>query len=543
MSRPVRALGWGLLALLLSACPGRAQPTTSEGTATPPSHADVDATPPDPADQSGAEPADGTLASVEGKRGRIEVVQQAGRRILLIDGVVQGVSPIDGAMAQQDALVELVTGSHPGPGKAIVIGLGTGATATALAAKGYDVEVADLEPEVIALARRWFGYEGHAEAADGLAYVEARSEKVRVIVVDAFDRRDSPAHLLDNAALETYRDHLSDDGVLAIRMLGRPLEAERQAQLEGIGRSFHFAHLLGGGIGDEPQNLYIVASDAGINLVAPKGLPMRPLWMNRGPGLDVLGAEANRLEVAIAGYVILTDEDGRVAVDLAHPEMGAVRFLVSGAAEALLRPLVSRTKGFPTVGDIGSDGPTKGTLVDLAGGGFAKRSDVRMSPVVAAVKGRARVVAVVHPDTVFGGRPLGNGGTPLADGLPYGGVLYELEDVEVGWTITTAQWAKLERGPLRKVATKARRAIGKGDTEAAVAALDEWLAMVSSRLGPEATVLHGVAQVASVRDHLARAGEVGAAAACRDAADALPAWSTTATTTPLAKALLACADR
>ncbi len=491
--------------------------------------------------ESEAPVADGTLADVQGIRGRIKVVQEDGRRMLLIDGIVQGASPGQGVLADQDALVELVAGSHPGPGRAVVIGLGTGATATALAAKGYDVEVAEIEPQVVELARAWFGYEGHAEVADGLAFVQARTEPLRVIVIDAFEGTSVPEHLIDRTALESYRAHMADGGVLAIRMLGRPTPPARNSTLERIGRAFLFAHLLGSGVGDEPQNLYVLASDAGINLVDPKGAVPQPLWMNRGPGLEVLGAQADQRELVVTGYVILTEEDGRVAIDLGHPEMGAIRFVVSGEAEDTLRSMVARTKRFPTRGDIRSDGPTQGTLSDLAGGGEAKRSDVRMSPVVAAVRGSARVVAVVHPDTVFGGRPLGDGGTPLAQGLPYGGVLYELAEAELRWAVTEAQWRKMERGPLSKLAVRARKAIKRRDAPAAVAALDAWLAMVTSRLGPEATALQGVARVAGIRDHLARADETDTRAACQAAFEALPEWSATFTTGPLRKALLACA--
>lgn len=91
----------------------------------------------------------------------------------------------------------------------------------------------------------------------------------------------------------------------------------------------------------------------------------------------------------IAGYVVTTPAQDHVALDLAHMEMGALRFLVS------------------------------------EGG--------------------------LHAE------------------LPYGGVLYELSDAELAWSITAAQWKKLERGPLRNSSRGARAAIAKGDIKQAIA--------------------------------------------------------------------------
>lgn len=490
---------------------------------------------------------DGTLASVHGTFGLLEVTQHEGRRSLLIDGVVQGSSAVEGNLAPQDALVELIATSHEGPGRAVVLGLGTGSTARALTGHGYDVRVAEREPEVIALAREWFGYDGHAAPIEGLAFLEAHDEAARVVLVDAFDGTDPPAHLLDDKALATYRKRLGADGVLALRMLGRPSDPGIRAAVERLGRRFHFAHLLGSGVGDEPQNLYVVASESTINLVMPKGLPVRPLWMNRGPGLEVLGGDANRNRMVIAGYVIAMPETGRLALDLAHAEMGAVRFLISGPAEVALSSLVSDSGRFPTAGDIESDASTRGTLVGLAGGGGVKRSDVRMSPVVAAVRGTASVVAVVHPDTVFGGRPLRPGGESGSDleraglhaDLPYGGVLYELEGAEVEWTIDAARWKKLERGPLDAPDRRARAALRKGDLRQAAAQLDVWLEVVRKNLGPEAVTLLRVASVATVQRQLARAVDerTPSSEACEAALRAFSDWGID----PLQKALRRCA--
>ena len=107
----------------------------------------------------------------------------------------------------------------------------------------------------------------------------------------------------------------------------------------------------------------------------------------------------------------------------------------------------------------------------MLGGGGAKRSDVRFSPVVAALEGRARFRSLVHPDSRYqrgrdGKRPAG----PVGDArLPYGGVLYDLEVTRVLWVLDKAGWAALQ-SRLRPLLRPAELALRKGRFAAASAA-------------------------------------------------------------------------
>jgi len=68
-------------------------------------------------------------------------------------------------------------------------------------------------------------------------------------------------------------------------------------------------------------------------------------------------------------------EGGGLALDLAHGEMGAVRYLLAGKPIAPLDAALPAGSKFPTEGDIGTDGDTSATLKPLFGGGGVDRLD------------------------------------------------------------------------------------------------------------------------------------------------------------------------
>ena len=110
----------------------------------------------------------GVLAQVDGIQGPIRVVVRDGVRVLTIDGVVQGAAHEGGPQSlHSEPAVGLLRAFRANAKSALVIGLGTGRTASALRIAGVTVEVVELEPAVVDLARRFFGYEGPALLSHG----------------------------------------------------------------------------------------------------------------------------------------------------------------------------------------------------------------------------------------------------------------------------------------------------------------------------------------------------------------------------------------
>jgi hypothetical protein len=118
------------------------------------------------------------------------------------------------------------------PLRVALIGLGAGALAV-YARPGDDYCFYELNPAVIAFARREFRYLGEArgrmevEAGDGrLVLSHERSAPYDAVVVDAFSGDSIPVHLLTREAFTTYFGHLTADGVVAVHITNRYVDLE-----------------------------------------------------------------------------------------------------------------------------------------------------------------------------------------------------------------------------------------------------------------------------------------------------------------------------
>ncbi len=115
----------------------------------------------------------------------------------------------------------------PPPRRAALVGLGAGATVAHFGA-GEDVAVYELDPDVVALARAWFGYLPRARATVRVVPGDARLALARdprcpdgelhVLVVDAFSSDAIPVHLLTTEALALWASKLAPGGLLLLHV-------------------------------------------------------------------------------------------------------------------------------------------------------------------------------------------------------------------------------------------------------------------------------------------------------------------------------------
>jgi hypothetical protein len=115
-----------------------------------------------------------------------------------------------------------------------VIGLGTGSLLVH-AKTGEEVVFYEISPAVNAIAGKNFGYlKNHAGAAtvklgDGRQLLshelkEHGSQQFDVLVIDAFSGDALPMHLLTLEAIELYKSHLAQGGVIAFQITNRYLD-------------------------------------------------------------------------------------------------------------------------------------------------------------------------------------------------------------------------------------------------------------------------------------------------------------------------------
>ncbi|MEM6989295.1 MAG: hypothetical protein AAF721_02320 [Myxococcota bacterium] len=480
-------------------CPGDAPPPS-----VPPAAAPDNAPAVAPVTQAPPADAPHLVAQAVGKAGPIVVEDRAERRVLVIDGVVQGsIVRESEAVASADPLVKLVKTAVGHRARALLIGLGTGRTATELADSLGVVDVVEIEPQVIEFARAHFGYSGDAREADGAEVLRSSNAVYDAIILDAFDGTKPAAELVSRAGLGRAKERLLHDGVIAIRLLGRP----SAAWIDEIRRSLAPLDVLvyGAGVGDETQNLYLLASRRRLAVDHYANRNIRLVYPS--PGEEYGG-------LSLAGYLIREEHSGGLALDIAHDEMGAQRYLVVGPLAEALEAELPATAEFPVEGDYGPGPAIRKVPRDLAGGEGAMRSDLRFSPVVVAVRGRARLITAVHPDVAARGGRRGAGlakamGQTKDPRLPRGGVLYELTVEEVDGVYTRPAWERLKRSKLRPMLKRARAKIAAGNLPAVQSALGEYLSRFDAQFGDVAPLLAARAGVDDLHRILAARADGG----------------------------------
>ncbi len=123
------------------------------------------------------------------------------------------------------ALVGLALSEEPR--RMLVVGLG-GGTLPMFLRKHYPnatIDVVDIDPEVVDVAKRFFGFrEGElvrAHVADGRRFIEQSQQPYDVIFMDAFSSDSIPEHLTTQEFLQAVRRALKPGGVVISNVWGR----------------------------------------------------------------------------------------------------------------------------------------------------------------------------------------------------------------------------------------------------------------------------------------------------------------------------------
>jgi spermidine synthase len=169
------------------------------------------------------------IANRDSFYGNLKVVDYSFREVhnreLLIDGLVQGgVDMSTGQSVYEYAylLQYLPYALNPDGRSCLVIGLGAGLVPTWYQSQGVATEVVDIDPEVAAVAREYFNFNGdipvHVE--DARYYLINNSKRYDFMVLDVFNGDTTPGHLLSIEAMQLARERLAANGVLAINLVG-----------------------------------------------------------------------------------------------------------------------------------------------------------------------------------------------------------------------------------------------------------------------------------------------------------------------------------
>lgn len=177
--------------------------------------------------------ADGTEARVIHSRdsfyGNIKVVEYKGTamrtRELVIDGLIQGGVDVANGLSVYEypyVLQHLPLALHPKASNALVIGLGAGVLPRFFASRGLDVDVVDIDPEIAAVAKDYFGLPERVNVViqDARYFLANADRRYDLVALDVFNGDTTPGHLLSLEALSLLEKRLTPEGVLSVNLIG-----------------------------------------------------------------------------------------------------------------------------------------------------------------------------------------------------------------------------------------------------------------------------------------------------------------------------------
>jgi spermidine synthase len=164
----------------------------------------------------------------------VRIGEDAGRSALLVDGVVQSISPADGLAHGGYWAAMLPTVQ---PRRALILGLGGGTLARLLQARwgtavrivGVDDDVAILET---ALAVGWLPRDGlDVVVEDAFAFVRTCRERFDYVAVDLFRGESMPRRIFGKPFLRRMRQLLEPHGRLVINFFRDRRQADRVSRV------------------------------------------------------------------------------------------------------------------------------------------------------------------------------------------------------------------------------------------------------------------------------------------------------------------------
>jgi spermidine synthase len=213
----------------------------------------------------------------------------------------------------------------PAARRVLMIGLGGGSTVKSLLHDdpALDVDVAELDPVVREVARRYFslppdGPRLHTTIEDGRRFLTGTKRKWDVIMIDAYYSDSIPFHLVTLEFLELVRSHLAQDGVVVANVVGNE-RGKGSEFFRSIFRTYRSAFpsvvvhpvlKYDGDRGDGLRNLMVVAS----RTAAPSKRVLLERWTRHrsrfpaAPDLELAIDGRRAGSVSSAGVPVLTDD-------------------------------------------------------------------------------------------------------------------------------------------------------------------------------------------------------------------------------------------
>jgi spermidine synthase len=186
--------------------------------------------------------------------GELKVLDVQERRVLFINGLDNGFvnRRTYESSTSYTSYVAYLRLARPQARRALCIGLGVGSIPRSLHARyGIDAEVAEIDPQVAAIARRYFDFPADIPVfvEDGRMFVERAQAAYDLVFLDAFSSDVHPFHLFTREFFASVDRILERGGILAINLVAFPYGEHAGAWLSAyrtIAERFRFVRVFKG---------------------------------------------------------------------------------------------------------------------------------------------------------------------------------------------------------------------------------------------------------------------------------------------------------
>jgi spermidine synthase len=173
--------------------------------------------------------------------GELKVLDVQEKRVLLINGLDNGFvnRRTFESLTPYISYVAYLPRARPAARRALCIGLGVGSMPRVLHLHhGFETEVVEIDPEVVAIARRYFGFPADIPVSveDGRTFVERTRSRYDLVLLDAFTSDVHPFHLFTREFFASVDRILEPGGVLVINFIAYPY-GDRAGALAAVYRT------------------------------------------------------------------------------------------------------------------------------------------------------------------------------------------------------------------------------------------------------------------------------------------------------------------
>ncbi len=169
------------------------------------------------------------LCDIDSFYGNIKVLEYSKEKVrmreMLLDGVTQGGMHVESRMSVfgYSYYLQYIPYSLNPTGKScLVIGLGMGAVPMWYEKMGIVTDVVDINPEIFAVAEKYFGFSGRGEkiVEDARYFLSRTDKKYDYVILDVFAGENTPYHVLSREALQLLSRHINPGGILGVNLIG-----------------------------------------------------------------------------------------------------------------------------------------------------------------------------------------------------------------------------------------------------------------------------------------------------------------------------------